>query len=490
MHGRMDGRERGAPRATRERGSRSRLTTTTVMVMVMVILIAFTVIPSARAHARYADAGCDASAHPRSARGEHGAPTTTSAISFALYWCDERGSDERGAGENEPGREMSASLRVGEGETYAPGRRLTLAVDVGGEASEILLTTSAGTLEDIGANEDEDVTKNGPMVSARKCEKGTRANPNVRAKRHVFIWRAPTEAEDVVVRVTAASGEYAPFQYATVTFRRDASLRAPAESGNATEPENGNSAAPPTAPPTASTEDNSKNDEESHSIAAFIAHGVMMFIAFGVFAPAAVAWSRFGRPGEGQPPSSAWLRWHMSLMIAAVVLVAMSAFVAIGEINERGATHLDSAHTKWGVALMFIIGFQPINGYLRPPNADALAKTAARISWEWLHKGLGYFALLAGACTACTGIIALSEHDETVPVRYYIGLIVVYAASLVGFFAFAAFRARASEKTSSRAAFVELSAVDVDADADADADAYPGLIPPPSPSSVRSRSQT
>ena len=430
---------------------------------VAVLVVAACIAAQARgaaAHASYIDPGCDANVHPSSREGGHRAPDgESSEISFGVYWCDVDGNDEVQEWETLNTRAMPDAWRVGtSGDEYAPGRRLTLVVDLGNLGpSEVLLTTSGGRLEEIGKYEDRD-TSRGTMVTADKCSEERRANPHFRASKHLFIWHSPTDAtEEVLVRVTSANGEGGQFMTSSITLRGNAALRVPSDTSNSTDvPKHDNS--------TDVHHESSSDADDSARV--FVIHGVMMFIAFGMFMPAAVAWSRFGRPGEGQPPSGTWLKWHMWLMIAATAFVAISAFVAIGEINERGATHLDSAHTKWGLALMFIVAAQPINGYFRPANAaSASEKSSIRTQWEWAHKSLGYFAVAAGVLTVCTGIDALSEHDESVPVRYYTGLFIVYMFTIIGFFAYTEHHKRQSPHArSSRAAFVELSQIDASLD--------------------------
>ena len=398
---------------------------------------------------------CGDAAHPTHSEDGHPGVSALGAlgIDIALYWSAYDGSNETQAWEtwaNATTRLMPESWRAGE--AYAPGGRLTVVVDGSGLDSSgvgymVLLTTDGGVFEDVTMHEDH-VEGNGGSVSALLCD-GRRLNPTLMTNKHKFIWRAPADGP-VKMRVTMASGEDSWFHQHEVTFRADPTLQPPSA-------RNITHAAP--------THDNStvvgdssirRPTLESQNLA-FAAHGAMMFAGFWMLMPAAVGWSRFGRPGPGDKQSATWLTWHKWLMTSGALIVAIAALVAFAAISEMGAEHYDCAHGQLGLLLVIAATLQPLGGFLRPANAPAgEEKTRARTLWETAHRALGYGILALAFIAVLTGIDELSDRDDDVDGFFHSTLFVAYVAVGASAFAFLE-RARRSRETLPRAAFVELS---------------------------------
>ena len=163
-----------------------------------------------------------------------------------------------------------------------------------------------------------------------------------------------------------------------------------------------------------------------------VAHGVLMFLAWGALAPAGVAMSRYGRalPPTGGP-AACWFVSHWMLMAAAWTC-SLAGFALIVAVTPAGA-HFESAHARVGLTV-FILGFlQPLNAnkIVRPKKAPGAPVSRARRAWELGHKAIGYAALCMGVAAIALGLLDLSAPA---------GLIGAYAAfaSLAGAAALAA----------------------------------------------------
>ena len=140
--------------------------------------------------------------------------------------------------------------------------------------------------------------------------------------------------------------------------------------------------------------------------AARIAHGALMFAAWGVLAPAGVAFARYGRalpPTSG--PAACWFRAHWMLQAAAWLISAVG-FIVIVATTPAG-THFSSAHSYVGI-VVFVLGFlQPLNARCRPKKTPGQPPTRARFMWELAHKGAGYVAIGLSVAAIALGLLRL-----------------------------------------------------------------------------------
>ena len=411
---------------------------------------------------------CGDDAHPTRGEGDHPSidPSGASTISVENYWSSYDGSSETQAWErweNATKRLMPASWDVGE--TYKPSGRFTLLVDLTEVVREesgwmVLVTCSDGVFEDIDMHE-EHIEGNGGSASALRCD-GKRLNPSLRTNKHKLIWRAPSGLSDVKIRVTAAAHSNGRFYQKSVVLRADATLQTPLER-NSTHEE-------PSHDEETLVSDSKKVPSVEAQNLAFAVHGAMMFAGIWMLMPAAVGWSRFGRPGPNDKPSATWLAWHKWLMTGAVVAVVIAALVAYVEISKTGGEHYDCPHSQLGLFLVVVIASQPLGGVLRPATPPAGGvKSTARRTWEIAHKGLGYIILLLGCVAVLTGIDELAERGGDDAAFFHASLFVVYASVAVAVFFHLTRHHRARTNHTARTAFIELSSVDHDDDVESDA---------------------
>jgi hypothetical protein len=172
----------------------------------------------------------------------------------------------------------------------------------------------------------------------------------------------------------------------------------------------------------------------------FEVHGILMLIAWGLFAPLGLVVARYGKPTaipaavkatatDTAPPAPAppatWFVVHRACMYSAVVITLVASIIALSTVEE----HVDEVHTKIGVILTSVLLIQPVNAYFRPHKPKAgEAPSSARVAWEWGHRWLGRALVgLSFASLISGGELADAYYDR----EYYnvsVALVVIWCA--------------------------------------------------------------
>jgi len=166
----------------------------------------------------------------------------------------------------------------------------------------------------------------------------------------------------------------------------------------------------------------------------FEVHGILMLIAWGLFAPLGLVVARYGKPATAAEamakvtdpaPPAMWFVVHRACMYSAVVITLVASIIALSTVEE----HVDEVHTKIGVILTSVLLIQPVNAYFRPHKPKAgEAPSSARVAWEWGHRWLGRALVgLSFASLISGGELADADYDE----GYYnvsVALVVIWCA--------------------------------------------------------------
>mmetsp|Transcript_14649 Transcript_14649/g.43770 ORF Transcript_14649/g.43770 Transcript_14649/m.43770 type:complete len:484 (+) Transcript_14649:236-1687(+) len=115
------------------------------------------------------------------------------------------------------------------------------------------------------------------------------------------------------------------------------------------------------------------------------AHGALMLVAFAACLPLALVAAR-----AKDLAGAWWLRMHIVLNVAAVVLGVIGAAVLAAALDDADKDHLRNRHSKVGVGVLALAGANLGLGFARPAK-DARARPA----FYYLHAGSGA-AVLAG----------------------------------------------------------------------------------------------
>lgn len=173
--------------------------------------------------------------------------------------------------------------------------------------------------------------------------------------------------------------------------------------------------------------------------AAWLAHGIMAFIAWGVFVPFAVQSSLLR---DLLPAGPIWFNLHRAFNAMAFVLTVAAFSVAVAYTNKEGGDHFENSHEKMGLS-MFILAFaQVLGGAFRPhlPAPDSgEEKTTVRQGWEVGHRAVGVALLACGFWQMSEGIVLFSSkysvssgNEDSVTIAYWVWIGVMAAIIVLG----------------------------------------------------------
>lgn len=151
-----------------------------------------------------------------------------------------------------------------------------------------------------------------------------------------------------------------------------------------------------------------------------LAHGALMFAAFGVFFPLGAFIARWGKNVTfcgGK--AGAWFRAHRLIQTFGCALLIAGLACAIQAVgNAVASRHFITAHARLGLGLAVFSLLQPLNALVRPHAAThGEAKSLARRVWEGAHKGGGWAALALAA--PATLILGLTRRAPALLPAYY-----------------------------------------------------------------------
>lgn len=160
----------------------------------------------------------------------------------------------------------------------------------------------------------------------------------------------------------------------------------------------------------------------------WIAHGILLALAWGVCAPLAIGASILRNPLQDRFGQS-WYQIHFYLNLLALLLTTIGLVIAIVLMGLENESHfVENLHTRVGLVVMVFMVVQVLAGYFRPPAANAKAlsqngegtlksddesggkekqvaasgadqatttvsRPKVRLAWEWFHRVAGLVLL-------------------------------------------------------------------------------------------------
>lgn len=101
----------------------------------------------------------------------------------------------------------------------------------------------------------------------------------------------------------------------------------------------------------------------------YVAHGILMGVAWGLLAPLAIGASMVRRLPFLQK-NATWLKVHLYLNVLVVLLTTIGFGLVVAATNKNGDDHFtENTHTKVGLAVFVLVFVQALFGYYRPPAA-------------------------------------------------------------------------------------------------------------------------
>lgn len=188
------------------------------------------------------------------------------------------------------------------------------------------------------------------------------------------------------------------------------------------------------------------------NMSAWLAHGIMAFLAWGVLVPLAVQSSMFrGLLPKGK--ESLWYKVHRAFNGLAFSLTIALFAIAVAYTAKEGGDHFDEKHQIMGLA-MFVLTFLQVGvGVFRPhlpPPEFGDKKTMVRQGWEISHRFVGISLLACGFWQMYSGIEWYSYKygvkGSDLLIAYWVWIGVMTALFIVGL-AYSMSRIRNATKT-------------------------------------------
>lgn len=210
--------------------------------------------------------------------------------------------------------------------------------------------------------------------------------------------------------------------------------------------------------------------EQSRSTkSAWLAHGIIAFLAWGIFAPMSVT-TAIMRDGDvpafckglASMISKKWLYIHVGLNTLTYAFTIILFSVAVSNINRENDSHWEHAHSKMGLAMFLLISFQVLGGYFRPssatlPSSDTTEteengeegisnedgieehrpmpmKSMLRQAWELFHNMFGIMLFLFGVWQMHAGLELYHQRyaSSTLVAVFYILWMALWTGIIIG----------------------------------------------------------
>mmetsp|Transcript_21356 Transcript_21356/g.46351 ORF Transcript_21356/g.46351 Transcript_21356/m.46351 type:complete len:403 (+) Transcript_21356:2-1210(+) len=118
---------------------------------------------------------------------------------------------------------------------------------------------------------------------------------------------------------------------------------------------------------------------------AWIAHGIMAFLAFGIMVPLAISTSMLrdvDTTATALPQfcmqllaqmKKRWLYIHVGLNTLTYIFTLIVFSIAVSIINAENYSHWYSHHAKMGLSMFLLVSLQVFGGYFRPSKSNVIA---------------------------------------------------------------------------------------------------------------------
>jgi len=185
------------------------------------------------------------------------------------------------------------------------------------------------------------------------------------------------------------------------------------------------------------------------NMSAWLAHGVLAFIAWGVLVPTAVQSSIMRSLFKGPM----WFQLHRIFNTTAMALTVAVFAIGVAFTNREGGLHFTNSHERMGLAMFILAILQVLDGVKRPHAPDPNSgeeKTTSRRAWEVGHRlggvtllACGFWQMDAGIKLYATKYNSVgSSQEHSVSIAYWVWIGFVVAMLVIGGFYFKFLRSK------------------------------------------------
>lgn len=168
-----------------------------------------------------------------------------------------------------------------------------------------------------------------------------------------------------------------------------------------------------------------EGDYESSSDEKVLAHGIIMFITWGVILQFGVLFARYAK----KPNNSLWFNVHRINQIAGYI-ISLSALI-LAFVMAKGSHFNTKVHGQLGLTIMIMGVIQILLALIRPHKDKDHPKTLVRSIWEFVHWWFGRLTLIFALINILLGLNEYNAKDViTILYLVYLGAIVLVYAIL------------------------------------------------------------
>jgi len=106
-------------------------------------------------------------------------------------------------------------------------------------------------------------------------------------------------------------------------------------------------------------------------------HGTLATVAWGLFAPLAIASSLCRTIVPNKGGGALWLKIHIFLNMMCIVMTMIVFFTALSTTGKSGSGHFNGTHQKVGLSIVVLSIFQVLGGFFRPHPPHPPSSSAA-----------------------------------------------------------------------------------------------------------------
>eukprot|EP00986_Skeletonema_menzelii_P004801 scaffold1680_cov139-Skeletonema_menzelii.AAC.8 len=173
---------------------------------------------------------------------------------------------------------------------------------------------------------------------------------------------------------------------------------------------------------------------------AWMAHGILAFLAWGVCAPLAISAAVLRDLDWNKLPfkeflAKFWLHAHAGLNSLNYIFTVVAFAVAVKNTSREMDDHFDHTHPRMGLSIFILVSFQVLGGFLRPNHLSKEAKSTLRKTWESVHHLLGVALFCMGVYQLYSGLSMYRERYSGVSSVFYIvlgALVFLWACIILG----------------------------------------------------------
>jgi len=143
-------------------------------------------------------------------------------------------------------------------------------------------------------------------------------------------------------------------------------------------------------------------------------HAGLMLFASGILLPLGVVWPRFQRQRSGEFQNESHRSAYCKTIESVALVLQLVGFTCgVIYIHHRGGSHFSTTHSIFGLAVVMLCVLQFVGALCRrhPRANDQNNYVNSPTTWEYVHRGAGHVALVAGILNVVIGIAAAANTE-------------------------------------------------------------------------------